>query len=204
MNARFAVVLAALFVSATALAADAPPQMSPQQQAMMEKMAKAATPGTQHAMLTGMAGEWTCAVKYQMDPSQPWQESQSTATVTVLMDGRYIQEVDSGQFNGMPFSGMGIYGFDNVSGKYVSSWIDNMGTGVMTSVGTADAGGKVINWIGTMNDPVTGKPAKSRMVMSMIDNDHHTFEMYGVPPGGKKEMKMMTIDYVRKQEAVKN
>jgi len=76
-----------------------------------------------------------------------------------------------------------------------------MGTGVMTSVGTADAGGKVIHWIGTMNDPVTGKPAKSRMVTTMIDNDHHTFEMYGVPPGGKKDMKMMTIDYVRKQEA---
>ena len=202
MKVRIAVAVAALLVSAPVLAADAPPQMSPEQMAMMEKMAKAATPGAPHALLTRMAGEWTCAVKYQMDPSMPWQESQSTATVTGLMDGRYIQEVDNGSFNGMPFSGIGIYGFDNVSGKYVSSWIDNMGTGIMTSVGTADASGKVINWTGTMNDPVTGKPAKSRMVMTLTDDDHHTFEMFGVPPGAKKEMKMMTIDYVRKQESV--
>jgi len=50
-----------------------------------------------------------------------------------------------------------------------------------------------------MNDPVTGKPAKERMVTTVIDDNHHTFEMYGTPPGGKKEMKMMSIDYMRKQ-----
>jgi uncharacterized protein DUF1579 len=201
MKTKLALAVAALFVSAVALAADAPPQMSPEQQAMMDKMAKAATPGPQHAMFAKMAGEWSCTVKFQMDPSQPWQESQSTATITTLMDGRYIQEVASGQMMGAPFSGMGLYGYDNVSGKYVSSWIDNMGTGIMTSVGTSDATGKVINWNATMNDPVTGKASKSRMITTIVDNDHHTFEMFGVPPGGKKEKKMMTIDYVRKSDS---
>ena len=196
-----ALAIAACLATAVAFAADAPPQMSAAQKEMMEKMMKAATPGAPHAMLGKMAGDWTCTVKYQMDPSQPWQESQSTATITALMDGRYIQEVDSGMMNGMPFTGMGLYGFDNVSGKYVSNWIDNMGTGMMTSVGTSDAGGKVIRWVGTMNDPVTGKPAKARMVTTVIDDDHHTFEMFGVPPGAKKEMKVMTIDYARKQES---
>ena len=190
---------AALLVS-SALAADAP-QMSPEQKAMMDKMMKAATPGPQHAMLAKMTGVWACTVKYQFDPSQPPQESQSSATFTGLMDGRYVQEVDSGQMNGMPFSGMGLYGFDNVTGKYVSTWIDNMGTGIMTGTGTADASGKVINWIDTESDPVTGKVTKSRMVTTVIDDDHRTVEMFGVPPGGKKEMKMMTIDYVRKQES---
>jgi hypothetical protein len=52
-----------------------------------------------------------------------------------------------------------------------------------------------------MNDPMTGKPAKSRMVTTMTDDDHHTFEMFGVPPGAKKETKMMTIDYVRKSDS---
>ena len=52
-----------------------------------------------------------------------------------------------------------------------------------------------------MNDPVTGKPAKSRMVTTLIDDNRHTFELFGVPPGGKKEAKMMTIDYVRKQDS---
>jgi hypothetical protein len=207
MKSKTALAIAALFLLAAALgvsvalAADAPPQMSPEQKAMMDKMAKAATPGAQHAMLTKMAGEWTCKVKYQMDPSQPMQESQSTAMITALMDGRYIQEVDAGQMGGMPFNGMALYGYDNVSGKYVSSWIDNMGTGIETSVGTADASGKVITWVATMNDPLSGKSKSSRMVTTVVDDNHHTLEMYGVPPGGKKEVKMMTIDYVRKQES---
>ena len=198
MKTLHAFAVAALFVSAVSYAADAPP-MTAEQKAMMDKMTKAATPGAQHAMLAKMAGEWNCTVKYQMDPSQPAQESQSTATITVLMDGRYIQESDSGQMMGAPFNGMGVYGFDNVSGKYVSTWIDNMGTGIMTGVGTADASGKVITWATTMNDPVTGKPTKERMVTTFTDDNHHTLEMYGTPPGGKKEMKMMTIDYTRKQ-----
>ena len=208
MKSKTAFSIAALFVSAAtllvsalALAAEAPPQMSPEQKAMMDKMTKAAAPGAQHTMLTKMAGEWTCKVKYQMDPSQPWQESQSTATITALMDGRYIQEVDAGQMSGMPFSGMGVTGFDNVSGKYVSTWIDNMGTGIETSVGTADASGKVITWVSTMNDPMTSKPKSSRMVTTVIDDNHHTLEMFTVPPGGKKEAKVMAIDYMRKQES---
>jgi len=187
-------VLAFGLLAIPAFAADP----TPEQKAMMDKMTKAATPGAQHAMLSKMAGEWTATVKFQMDPSQPWQESAGTSVVTSLMDGRYIQESNTSTMMGMPFSGMGITGFDNVLGKYVSTWIDNMGTGIMTSVGTPDASGKVINWSGTMNDPVTGKPSKERMVTTIKDDDHHTFEMYGTPPGGKKEMKMMTIEYSRK------
>ena len=192
-------VLAAVacLVSTTAQAADAP-KPTADQAAMMEKMAKAAAPGPQHEMLKKMAGEWNATVKYQMDPSQPAQEEHSTSTITSLMDGRYSQEVTSGQMMGQPFSGMGITGYDNVIGKYVSTWIDNMGTGILTSQGTPDASGKVITWIGTMSDPVTGKITKERMVTTFADDDHHTFEMYGTPPGAKKEMKMMTIEYSRK------
>jgi hypothetical protein len=198
MKTWIALAAVALFTTVPAFAADAPPAMTAEQQAMMEKMTKAATPGPQHEMLKKLAGEWNAKVKFQMDPSQPWQESQSTSTVTVLMDGRYCQELVSGQMMGAPFSGMGVTGYDNVLGKYVSTWIDNMGTGIMTSQGTADASGKVITFIATMSDPVTGKPTKERMVTTIVDDDHHTMEMFGVPPGGKKEMKTMTIEYTRK------
>ena len=202
MKLKLALVFAAsLMCTAAAFAADAPAKMTPEQQAMMDKMMKAATPGPQHAKLAKTAGEWTCTVKYQWDPSQPWQETQSSATVTTLMDGRYVQEAITATMGGMPFSGLGVTGYDNVTGKYVSTWIDNMGTGIMTSVGTADASGKVIHWVGTMSDPMTGKTSKSRMVTTTIDDDHHTFEMFSIPFGAKKEAKTMSIDYVRKSSA---
>jgi len=185
-----------LLASSAAIAADAPAP-SAEQQAMMAKMVKAGTPGPQHAMLVKMAGDWDCVVRYQMDPSQPMQEEKTSATISSLMDGRYVQEVATGQMMGAPFNGMGLYGYDNVLGKYVSTWIDNMGTGIMKSEGVAD--GNKINWVGVMSDPMTGKVAKSRMVTTVTDDDHHTFEMYGIPPGGKKETKMMTLEYTRRK-----
>lgn len=198
MKRLLTLVAAAMLMSTAAFAEDAATP-SAEQQAMMEKMVKAATPGPQHAMMAKMAGDWDCVVRYQMDPKQPMQEEKTSATITSLMDGRYTQEVATGQMMGQPFNGMGIYGYDNVLGKYVSSWIDNMGTGIMKSEGTADASGKVINWMGTMSDPMTGKMSKSRMVTTIADDDHHTFEMFGVPPGAKKEAKVMTIEYSRRK-----
>ena len=197
MKKWITLVCVSLCAAAVAFAADAPPAPTAEQKAMMEKMTKAATPGPQHAMLMKMAGEWNATVKYQMDPSQPWQEEHSTSTVSNLMD-RYSQEVTNGSMMGQPFSGMGITGYDNVLGKYVSTWVDNMGTGIMTSTGTPDASGKVINWVGSMSDPLTGKATKERMVTTFVDDDHHTFEMYTMPPGAKKEMKTMVIEYSRK------
>ena len=194
MKRLFAVAALGMLVTASAFAADP----APDQQAMMEKMTKAATPGAPHAMLAKMAGEWTAAVKFQMDPSQPWQEVTGTSVVTTLMGGRYIQESNTSVMMGMPFSGMGVTGYDNVLGKYVSTWIDNMGTGIMTSTGTADASGKVITWSGVMSDPITGKATKARMITTVLDDNHHTYEMFNTPPGAKKEMKTMSIDYVRK------
>jgi len=197
MKRLFVLAAVALSVTTAAFAAETPKAPSAEQQAMMEKMTKAATPGPQHEMLKKMAGEWNATVTLQMDPSQPPSVEQSTSTVTVVMD-RYCQEVVTGQMMGQPFSGMGLTGYDNVLGKYVSTWIDNMGTGIMTSQGTADASGKVITFIGTASDPVTGKPSKVRMVSTIVDDDHHTLDMYSVPPGGKKEMKTMNIEYSRK------
>jgi Protein of unknown function (DUF1579) len=197
MKRLFVLTAVALSVTTAAFAADAPKAPSAEQQANMQKMMKAATPGPQHEMLKKMAGEWNATVTMQMDPSQPPAVEHSSATLTMVMD-RYCQEVTTGQMMGQPFSGMGLTGYDNVLGKYVSTWVDNMGTGIMTSTGTADASGKVITWTSMMSDPVTGKQTKERMVTTIKDDDHHTLEMYGKPPGGKKEMKMMTIEYTRK------
>jgi hypothetical protein len=79
----------------------------------------------------------------------------------------------------------------------VSTWIDNMGTGIMMSQGTPDETGKVINWTTEMPDPATGKMGKFRMITRFMDDNKHVFEMYGAMPDGK-EAQMMEITYVRK------
>ena len=58
---------------------------------------------------------------------------------------------------GETFNGIGFIGYDNVSKKYVSTWMDTAGTGMMWSTGTMDASGKVLSMKATVNDPSTGK-----------------------------------------------
>jgi Protein of unknown function (DUF1579) len=165
--------------------------------AMEEMMMKMAAPGPQHERFKQLEGEWDLVVTSSWDPTQAPQESKGTSVVRTLMEGRYSQEDVNGVTMGRPFTGMGITGYDNIQKKYVSTWIDNMGTGIMTSSGTADASGKVINWTGESSDPMTGKVAKYRMVTRFTDSDNYTFEMFGKMNG--KEMKMMQIQYSRKK-----
>jgi len=174
----------------------AKPAMDPKaMEAMMEKMA---APGPMHERFRKMEGNWDAAVKWTMGPSQPMQESKSSAVIKTLMGGRYMEEDDTGEMMGKPFSGMSITGYDNVLKKYVGSWIDNAGTGIMTTTGVLNKAGNAINWTGQSSDPTTGRMARYRMVTSWPDDDHMTYEMFSAGPGGK-EMKIMEINYTRKQ-----
>ncbi len=198
MKMSIAITLTAVAtLVATALAADAPPAPSPVA-AAMDRITRATTPGPQQAMLARMAGEWIRTVKLQLDPSRPAQEIPGTAMVTALMGGRYVQEVVASRMGDQPYDGMALYGFDNVSGKYVATLIDNMGTGFVSCVGTPDSTGRVIRWDASMNDPASGRAVTMRMVTTIADDDHRTVEMFAVSSDGTREKRLMTVDYVRK------
>jgi len=166
------------------------------QEEMMKKWQAYATPGDVHKTMAGMVGAWDTVVKSYSEPATP--ETKGTSTFTSIMDGRYIQENAEGNFMGMPFDGIGTFGYDNARKKYVGSWVDNMGTGIMLSWGTSDDGGKTINWSGKATDPMTGTEQSYRSVMHKMTDDQYHFEMYGPGMDGK-EMKMMEITYNRRK-----
>ena len=99
---------------------------------------------------------------------------------------------------GQPFTGLGYTGYDNVTKKYVGTWMDSMGTGVMNSTGTMGADGKSYVMTASMPDPTTGKMTTMKEKLTVTDADHHTFEMWGAGPDGKS-FKMMEITYSRKK-----
>jgi len=165
------------------------------QKAAMEAMQKAATPGEAHKKLEAMIGTFDAKVKIWMDPSKPPEESTGTSENTWVLGNRWVQTKHEGTFMGQPYSGMGYTGYDNVSKKYVGTWMDTAGTGMMTMKGTMT--GNVMTSTATMNDPMTGKTATSTMKTTMTDKDHYTMEMWDKMPNGKVA-KMMEINYTRK------
>jgi len=90
---------------------------------------------------------------------------------------------------------MAVEGFDNVKKKFVSSWIDNMGTGIMNSEGTYDAGAKTMTYNGEC-EMMPGTKTKIRQVIKLADKDHRTMEFY--EDRGGTEVKTMEISYTRK------
>jgi hypothetical protein len=172
----------------------APPAMGGPE---MEAMMKAMSPGEPHKHIARMAGDWTFTNKMWMDPSQPATESSGTMHGEMILGGRYVQTVWKGNFMGMPFEGHGTDGYDNLAKQYVSSWVDNMGTGILYSTGTCDAAGSKCEYKGDMMDPMSGKKSYMRSVMTWADNNSFKNEMYGPGPDGK-EAKMMEIVVKRK------
>ena len=159
--------------------------------ASMEAYAKAAQPGAPHQRLARLAGHWTTQTKAWFVPGQPAMESTGTMDVSPIMGGRYVESIHKGQMMGQPFEGRELDGYDNVAGQYVSSWVDNQGTGVLMLTGQADASGNVITMTGDFVDPATHKKMTYKGVSTLVDGDTLRYESYMVADG--KEMKVMEL-----------
>ena len=165
------------------------------EKAMMELWKQAATPGERHKQFAALAGSWTTQTKEWMEPGKPPTESTGTAEMKMLLDGRFLYQEYHGQMMGQPFNGIGIDAYDNLRKKYVTAWMDTMGTGIFIMEGTASLDGKTITLKGSHPEPGGGQMSH-RAIWKLIDADHQTFEMYGAHHG-QQETKMMEITYTR-------
>jgi len=169
---------------------------APSQDEMMKQMMEIGTPGPEQAQLAKYVGEFTAEVSMWMDPSQPPSKSTGKLKNEMVLGGRYLMGNYEGEFMGKPFHGMSCTGYDKGKKKYFSGWIDDMSTGCMMTEGEADASGKKLTLSGECYCPQTNGMMTMRQVMTMVDDDHMKFEMYGPGPDGK-EMKHMEIVYTR-------
>ena len=174
---------------------------------MMAMMMDLAKPGENHKIIEGLTGSWTYTTKLWMSPdtNTPPMEFSGTAVAKSILGGRYVQTDNTskmqmpgpdGKMMDMDFHGMEIDGFDNVKKKFVSSWVDNMGTGIMLLEGAYDPDTKTITYT-SEEEPMPGMKMKVRELVKLTDKDHHTFEFY--EDHGGTEVKTMEITSTRKK-----
>jgi hypothetical protein len=192
-------MLLSLFVFALGVGAVAAQEKAAGDEAeMMEKMMALAAPSEAHKKLEMMAGTFTTKVKMWMDPAAPPQESEGTSENRMVLGGRWLEQRYEGTFMGGPFSGIGLTGYDNFKKQYIGMWMDTASTSSMMTTGTAGADGKTMTFTGTMDDPMTGTATQMKEVVTIVDADHHNFEMWMSGPDGKMH-KAMEISYIRKK-----
>jgi hypothetical protein len=147
-------------------------------------------------MMAKSAGTWTGVVTYWMQPGANPTTATAEATNQMILGGRYLQTRNTGNMMGMPFEGIGVTGYDNAKKVFVSSWVDNMGTGILYMEGTMDDQHKSITYTGKAVDPVTKVDQPFRQVLKFIDDNTQELEMYITVKG--QEYKAMDIKYTRK------
>lgn len=176
----------------------------PPDSAAMAAMTKAwedfAKPGDMHAWMAKGAGTWACdSVASWMMPDAPPTYGKATSTETVVIGGLYMQGDYSGIMMGAPMTGKSLTGYDKMKKKFVSSWIDNMGSGIVRLEGDYDAATKTLNMKGKQSDPGRNAEADIRQEQKWIDDNTYTLTMYGTGPDGKTEQKFMQGTFKRKK-----
>lgn len=172
----------------------------PDSATMMKNWAAYSALGEPHKMMASWNGNWDGEISMFHAPGAPPELAKGSTTNKMVLGGRYQVSTHTGNMMGMPFEGMATLAYDNAKKVFISSWLDNMGTGMMVLQGPWDEATKSMTLKGKMVDPGMGDGTEMdiKEIFKVIDNDHQTMEMYGNGPDGK-EMKMMEIKYTRKK-----
>ena len=165
------------------------------EKAWMEYMAV----GEQHKMLAKSDGVWDGEMTMWFGADAPPVKSKTTGTNKMIMGGRYQVSTFKGDFMGQPFEGVSTTGYDNAKKVFTNTWIDNMGTGIMTMEGTWNDASKAISFKGKTMCAANGQEADMRETYQIIDNDTHLLTMYGPDMKTGKEYKNMEIKFVRRK-----
>ncbi len=155
--------------------------------AMEEMMMKLMTPGTPHKDLARMEGKWTATITMYMEGAQT---TEGTYEGEMVLGGRYLLGRYRNTFNGQPYEGLSLDGYDNGKQQYFSMWLDSLGTGYYLAHGTASADGKVVSHQGTMSIGPMEIPSRSETIY--MDKDTVKFTMWQ-SMGGQESIAMEAL-----------
>ncbi|MCB0464366.1 MAG: DUF1579 domain-containing protein [Aequorivita sp.] len=151
------------------------------------------TPGEPHKRMAADEGKWNDELTFWMGPDAPPEKATATEDIKMIMGGRYQVGTTTGEMMGMPFEGRSTIAYDNATNEYISTWIDNMGTGLAVMKGKYDEASKSTTFTGSMVDPMTGKEKQMKQVYTIVDDNTRKMEMYEISEGGKETKNMEII-----------
>jgi hypothetical protein len=163
------------------------------QEAIMKKWMEFMTPGAEHELLKYKEGRWKVTMEMWIAPGTEPSVSEGTSEMKLILGGRYLVDTAKSNFNNMPFEGMGIVGYDKLLKKFVSVWIDNMGTGLTQGTGTYDEATKTYTYTTMAPDVLSGNYKQGRTVERVVNENQWVMEMYDTAPDGKEFVAMKGV-----------
>jgi hypothetical protein len=152
-------------------------------------------PGPPHEALRQLSGTWTAKAEPKVGDA-PVEESEATAKISMMLDGRFMREEYKGVMMGMPFTSYKLLGYNNGSNKYEGVWTYTLGTNMMTLSGTSEDGGSTITCDSTFDNEM-GVGETVTITYKIVDPDHFTVTMGGAEMPDGSAGSEMEIVYTR-------
>lgn len=164
----------------------------------LQALAEAAKPGPAHAQLMKLAGDYTTTATYSA-PGAEQQQSTGTAKLKSILGGRFLEEENSGDAFGTPYSGLRLYGYNNGSKQYEAIWIYNGSTAFLVLDGSSDDNGKTVRYSGAFLAP--GGTQTLHVTITQQDADHFVVKLLGQGPDDATSTLETTYTRVKKTVA---
>ncbi|HEX5051782.1 MAG TPA: DUF1579 domain-containing protein [Planctomycetota bacterium] len=165
----------------------------------MKAWMESVSPGEPHKRLEAQTGDYTVKGRTWVDSKASPMEMNGTASIKMIIGGRYQALEFKGDTMGMPFEGTSLTGFDNVAKEYFSTWVDNMRTGIVFYRGKADDKG-VVTMSCEIDDPMNPTvKCKCRQVVRSTDKDHFSTETWMKHAKDLEEFKAAEMSFTRRK-----
>lgn len=159
--------------------------------AQMKAWATYATPGNAHKLMAEEAGTWNCDMTFWSAASAKPEKAASTANVKMILGGRYQETIYQGTVMGQAFEGKSTLAYDNATKEYTTTFIDNMGTGMLVALGKYNEKTKSMELKGDMVNAFNGIKTPYREIYTIVDPKTRKMEMFYEKNG--EEYKSMEI-----------
>jgi hypothetical protein len=164
---------------------------------VLKAIVEAGKPSAEHQKLQPLVGDWNLTLKMWTDSAQPPAELHGTVERKWIMGGRFVQEAVKGEFEGKPFEGVGLWGYDPGQKKFTNVRACSLCGTVTTGLSDFDAVGASFQCTTEGVCPLTGETVKGRDEVVIESNDKIVMNVFKTIGG--KEVKAMEVVTTRKR-----
>jgi len=149
-----------------------------------------------HKLFHKDVGTWDATLKVFPGEGAEPMVSKGTEKNELLPGGMWLVSRFEGRVVGVPFTGVGTFGYDPVEKKYVGTWIDSMSPHLTVVKGDYDPATKTMTCTAEGRDFESGEVMTSKHISRYVDDDTRTFEIRAAKDG--EERTMLEIQYKRR------
>lgn len=140
--------------------------------------AEAGIVGLQHQRLAKLVGTWKVTQSFWTRGNPTPQIDTGTATYAMVLGGRHLRQELRIDSSDKAFEALGYIGYDNMAGRYYSSWMDINFTGVIMAYGDYDAASRTYTFLGTLPGPAASEAVPLRGELKVVDANHFLYDFY--------------------------